>query len=162
VAEVFLSVGSNIAPEENLQLACEQLSTHYGVLELSAVYRNSAEGFAGAKFLNMVIGLKTEESPEQICERIEDIHQQAHRQRSKEKFSSRTLDLDLLLYDSMVRRYLKLPHGDIEIYSFVAKPLAEIAPKLKHPISGKTMQEIWDNFEPDEHPLEKVALSLPA
>jgi 2-amino-4-hydroxy-6-hydroxymethyldihydropteridine diphosphokinase len=160
VTEVFLSAGSNIQPEVNLQLACEQLTTHYGNLDLSPVYRNQAAGFSGAEFLNMVIGFKTDESPEKVCERIEDIHQQAKRQRSAVKFSSRTLDLDLLLYGSVVRRHLKLPHGDIENYSFVAKPLAEIAPDRKHPVTGKTMREIWDDFEPDEHPLQKVALSL--
>lgn len=160
MTEVYLSAGSNIAPEENLNLACEQLASHYGDLELSSVYRNAAEGFSGAKFLNMVIGFQTEESPEQIYERIEGIHQQAQRKRKAQKFSSRTLDLDLLLYGSVVRKHLKLPHGDIENYSFVAKPLAEIAPDHKHPVSGKTMREIWDNFEQHEHPLEEVALSL--
>jgi 2-amino-4-hydroxy-6-hydroxymethyldihydropteridine diphosphokinase len=161
VTEVYLSAGSNIAPEKNLQLACQQLAEHYGELELSAVYRNPAEGFSGAEFLNMVIGFTTDETPEQIVERIEDIHVQARRQRTANKFSSRTLDLDLLLYGDEVRQQLKLPHKDIEHYSFVAKPLAEIAPNCRHPVTGKTMRQIWDSFEKDAHPLEKVELRLP-
>ncbi|MEC9376288.1 MAG: 2-amino-4-hydroxy-6-hydroxymethyldihydropteridine diphosphokinase [Pseudomonadota bacterium] len=145
--EAYLSAGSNITPEKNLKLACMQLAKHYGDLELSPVYRNPAEGFLGDEFLNMVIGFKTDESPEQIIERIELIHKQARRQRTKDKFSSRTLDLDLLLYGNEIRRNPKIPHQDIENYGFVAKPLSQIAPKYKHPITGKTMLEIWEGFE---------------
>ena len=159
-AQVYLSAGSNIAPEKHLRLACRELAASYGELELSAVYRNPAEGFEGDEFLNMVIGFRTDASPEQIIERLEGIHQQAERQRNENRFSSRTLDLDLLLYGSVVKRQLKLPHDDIEKYSFVAKPLAEIAPDRMHPVSGLTMREIWDNFEQDQHPLEEIELSL--
>jgi 2-amino-4-hydroxy-6-hydroxymethyldihydropteridine diphosphokinase len=161
VTEVYLSAGSNIAPEKNLELACQQLAEHYGDLELSAVYRNAAEGFSGDEFLNMVIGFSTDETPEQIVERIETIHDRARRKRTANKFSSRTLDLDLLLYGNEVRKQMKLPHKDIENYSFVAKPLAELAPHHRHPVNGKTMQQIWDEFEKDSHPLEKVELQLP-
>jgi 2-amino-4-hydroxy-6-hydroxymethyldihydropteridine diphosphokinase len=108
----------------------------------------------------MVIGFETDETPEQIVEKIEDIHKQAERVRTKNKFSSRTLDLDLLLYGNEVRKRLKLPHHDIENYSFVAKPLAEIAPDYRHPVTGRTMQEIWAELEQDEHALEKVELDL--
>ncbi len=160
-AQVYLSAGSNIEPEDNLRLACQELARTYGSLELSAVYRNAATGFDGDDFLNMVIGFRTDESPEQVIERLERIHQQANRIRSANPFSSRTLDLDLLLYGGVVKHVLKLPHTDIEKYSFVARPLAEIAPEQKHPVSGLTMQEIWDAFEPDQHPLEEIELNLP-
>jgi 2-amino-4-hydroxy-6-hydroxymethyldihydropteridine diphosphokinase len=160
-AQVYLSVGSNIAPESNLRLACRELSDAFGRLELSNVYRNPAEGFDGAEFLNMVIGFRTDKAPEQIVARLEDIHAKANRKRQANRFSSRTLDLDLLLYGSIVKRSLKLPHADIEKYSFVAKPLADIAPDRRHPVTGLTMKEIWDNFEQDQHPLEEVELQLP-
>ena len=160
MTEVFLSVGSNISPEHNLQLACRELADTYGDLELSTVYRNPAEGFEGDEFLNMVVGFKTDESPEQIVERIEEIHSTANRKRTTNPFSSRTLDLDLLLYGDLVRQRVKVPHVDIEKYSFVAKPLAEIAPCRRHPVTGKTMQQIWDGFEHDEHQLEEVDIAL--
>lgn len=158
--DVYLSVGSNIAPEQNLKLACQVLANRYGDLHLSNVYRNAAEGFSGEAFLNMVIGFRTTARPEHILAHIEEIHDQAQRVRTANKFSSRTLDLDLLLYGDVVREPLKLPHADIERYSFVARPLAELAPTRKHPVSGKTMQEIWANFVQDAHPLEKVELEL--
>ena len=53
---VYLSAGSNIAPEQNLKMACQELASEYGELTVSSVYQNAAVGFAGEDFLNMVIG----------------------------------------------------------------------------------------------------------
>jgi len=158
--DVFLSVGSNIAPEQNLRLACRELSGDYGNLTLSSVYKNEAVGFEGADFLNMVIGLSTAEEPERIFARIERLHEQAGRNRHDDPFSSRTLDLDVLLYGDLVKHQLKLPHEDIEKYSFVLGPLAEVAPELRHPVSGKAMSELWDGFDQAVHPLQKVDIGI--
>ncbi len=158
--DVFLSVGSNIAPEQNLRLACRELSGDYGNLTLSSVYKNEAVGFEGADFLNMVIGLSTAEEPERIFARIERLHEQAGRNRHDDPFSSRTLDLDVLLYGDLVKHQLKLPHEDIEKYSFVLGPLAEVAPELRHPVSGKAMSELWDSFDQAVHPLQKVDIGI--
>jgi 2-amino-4-hydroxy-6-hydroxymethyldihydropteridine diphosphokinase len=160
LVSVFLSVGSNIEPEKNLRLACQELASSYGDLILSSVYRNEAVGFEGGDFLNMVIGFATSEEPEQIAARLEQVHVKAGRQRQKNPFSSRTLDLDLLLYGDLVRQPLGLPHADIEKYDFVLAPLAEVAPELCHPVSGKKISEIWGGFERAEHRLEKVPLAL--
>jgi len=157
---VYLSAGSNIAPEQNLKLACKQLAADYGDLTLSSVYQSNAFGFQGDDFLNMVIGFSTNETPEVIVERLEALHVQAHRERQEDPFSSRTLDLDLLLYGDMVRRRLKLPHADIEKYSFVLGPLAEVAPVLPHPVSGVTMAELWQGFDQQAHPMHKVSIGL--
>jgi len=158
--DVFLSVGSNIAPEQNLRLACRELSGDYGTLTLSSVYKNEAVGFEGADFLNMVIGLSTVEEPERIFARIERLHEQAGRNRHDGPFSSRTLDLDVLLYGDLVKYQLKLPHEDIEKYSFVLGPLAEVAPELRHPVSGKAMSKLWDGFDQAVHPLQKVDIGI--
>lgn len=157
---VYLSIGSNIEPEQNLRMACRELSSGYGDLELSSVYRNEAVGFAGSDFLNMVIGFATQEEPEQIVERLEKLHDRAGRERQKNPFCSRTLDLDLLLYGDLVRRRLKLPHDDIDKYGFVLRPLAEVAPQLKHPVTGMTMGDIWGDFDHDSHPMERVDLLI--
>lgn len=158
---VYLSIGSNIEPEENLRLACRELSADFGELEMSPVYRNEAVGFEGGDFLNMVIGFSTQEEPEVLLEKLEQLHEQAGRQRQAgNPFCSRTLDLDLLLYGDLVRRELKLPHGDIDKYDFVIRPLAEVAPEVKHPLSGKAMSDIWEDFDHECHPLERVELAI--
>lgn len=157
---VYLSAGSNIAPEENLRMACRELASGYGELELSSVYRNEAVGFEGEDFLNMVIGFSTNEEPERIVERLEGLHNKAGREREEDPFSSRTLDLDLLLYGDLVRKRLKLPHEDIEKYGFVLGPLVELAPDLEHPLKGVTMSELWDDFDHESHPMELVNLTI--
>lgn len=158
---VYLSAGSNIAPEQNLKMACQQLESDYGELTLSSVYQNSAVGFAGDDFLNMVIGFSTREKPELIVNRLETLHKKAHRKRQANPFSSRTLDVDLLLYGDLVRDGApELPRDDIEKYAFVLRPMAEVAPELRHPVTGLTMSEIWDDFAADTHAMQKVEIGI--
>ena len=88
------------------------------------------------------------------------MHEQAGRERQDNPFSSRTLDLDLLLYGDLIRNRLKLPRDDIEKYDFVLTPLAEVAPELKHPVTGLTMSEIWDDFAADTHAMQKVEIGI--
>ena len=80
-ADVYISAGSNIAPADNLRLACRDLAKRYGRLKRSAVYRSPSVGFDGDDFLNMVIGFSTTESPEQVLEYLEVIHRNAGRVR---------------------------------------------------------------------------------
>jgi 2-amino-4-hydroxy-6-hydroxymethyldihydropteridine diphosphokinase len=154
--DVYVSAGSNIRPEENLQLACRELQADFGELSLSSVYRNPAVGFAGDDFLNMVIAFRTSAEPEQVLARMEEVHTLARRERQANPFSPRTLDLDVLLYGDLVEQQLKLPHADIEKYGFVLGPLAELAPQLRHPVSGKTMAELWQAFDHSGAELTRV------
>jgi len=157
---VYVSAGSNIAPEHHLRMACQALEAIYGELTLSSVYRNPTVGFKGNDFLNMVIGFSTHETPEQIVANFEQLHQRAGRRRQANPFCSRTLDLDLLMYGDLVRPELKLPHGDIQKYGFVLGPLAEIAPNLRHPVSGRTMRSLWADFDRAAHPMTRVKLDF--
>ncbi|MDE0678628.1 MAG: 2-amino-4-hydroxy-6-hydroxymethyldihydropteridine diphosphokinase [Gammaproteobacteria bacterium] len=143
---VFVSAGSNIDPRANLETACRALKRRYGQIELSPLYQSPAEGFTGPDFLNLVAGFRTKDSPGEIRKRLAEIEARAGRDRSGGKFSSRTLDLDLLLYGDRVDAALKLPHPDIERYAFVLKPLADLAPDLRHPVSGATIAELWRTF----------------
>ena len=81
MANVCLGLGSNASPEENLKLAIDELQKHYGELQISAVYRSTAVGFDGADFLNLVVGLRSEDAPLAICNEIERIHNLAGRDR---------------------------------------------------------------------------------
>ena len=148
---VFVSAGSNINPRANLESACKALKQHYGDLELSPMYQSPAEGFSGPDFLNLVAGFRTKESPGELRKRLTELEAQAGRDRSGGKFSSRTLDLDLLLYGDRVDASLKLPHPDIERYAFVLKPLADLAPHLRHPVTGATIAELWRSFSGPRH-----------
>jgi 2-amino-4-hydroxy-6-hydroxymethyldihydropteridine diphosphokinase len=50
-----------------------------------------------------------------------------------------------------------VPRADILQYSFVLGPLAELAPELRHPLTGQTMAELWASFDQGRHPLQRVA-----
>lgn len=161
-ARVYLGLGSNINPEENLKLGVRELRWRYGSLDLSAVYRSHPVGFAGDDFLNMVVGLDTTERIADIREEIVRIQERAGRDRGSGRFVSRPLDIDLLLYDDEILRqpHCRIPRPDILEYGFVLRPLAELAPELRHPETGKTMREHWEAFEADTLPLAGVSLAF--
>lgn len=162
MATIYVGLGSNIEPEEHLGLAIRQLRERYGQVDVSAVYRSAAVGFKGDDFLNLVARLRSEESPEQICEEIERLHELSGRVRGSEKWASRPLDIDLLLYNDLVNDEppVRVPRSDILEYSFVLRPMAELAPDLVHPVTGKTMLQHWQEFDADSHPLELVGIFI--
>ena len=158
MAKVFAGLGSNIDPEDNLHLGVRELRARYGELQLSAVYRSKSVGFDGHDFLNLVACFETEASPESICEEIERIHELAGRDRNDGKWSARSLDIDLLLYDDLVMSdgKLVLPRGDIDRYAFVLAPLAEIAGSALHPVTGSSYADMWASFADSRQTLTRV------
>ena len=158
MAGIYLSLGSNDSPDVNLAIAIRELEARYGELKRSAVYQGAAVGFDGADFLNLVVSLQSNQTPLDICHEIELIHNVAGRVREDNKWGSRSLDIDLLLYDDLVRdeRPVRVPRDDILRYSFVLRPIAELAPNLVHPVTGNTVLEHWLNFDDKSQPLERV------
>ena len=82
------------------------------------------------------------------------------RLRSGPRFSARTLDLDLLLYDDLVLETPRIPRDEILRYAFVLRPLAELDPQLVHPVTGRSMAELWAEFDASGQPMRQVALDL--
>lgn len=149
MAEVFLSIGSNIEPEVHIPSALESLRAEFGPVRQSSTYVTAAVGFEGPTFHNLVVSVHTDRSPADVAEILRRIEQRHGRTPESRKFSSRTMDIDLLLYDDLVsdEDHLRLPRDDITRYAFVLQPLAEIAPAHRHPVSGETYQALWDAFE---------------
>jgi 2-amino-4-hydroxy-6-hydroxymethyldihydropteridine diphosphokinase len=148
MSRVFIGIGSNIDRENNMRGAVRELAAHYGRLTLSPVYESKAHGFEGDNFYNLVAGFDTAESIERIKETLSHIESRFGRSRRENRFSARTLDLDLLLYDDIVRHdsQVNLPHPDIQRYAFVLGPLADIAPDLRHPETGLSCARMWEQF----------------
>ncbi len=145
-SRVFLSAGSNIDRRPNLEAACAALERRYGALALSPLYESPSEGFEGPPFLNLALSFVARDPPAAVLRTLAELEARAGRDRSGGKFSSRTLDLDLLLHGDIVDVALKLPHPDIGRYAFVLRPLAELAPELRHPLTGATLRELWSAF----------------
>ena len=162
MATVYLGLGSNVEPQQNLRLAVDELRRRYGPLEISKVYQSTPIGFEGSDFLNLVVSLKSDESPADMHTQIESIHDMAGRERGDAKFISRPLDIDLLLYDDLVldESQIRLPRADVLEYSFVLRPMQELAPDLLHPVTGRTMAEHWREFDREGHPLSLSELSF--
>ena len=74
MANVYLGLGSNISPVDNLRIGIAELRRRYGDLQISTVYKSVALGFDGDDFLNVVVQLWSEETPHAMCEAIELIH----------------------------------------------------------------------------------------
>ena len=160
--EVFLSLGSNINPEKNLQYACKELKKTFGNIQISSVYRNKPIGFNGSDFLNMVVKVKSIFNPNEMLDYLRGIEAATGRDIGTGAFNSRTLDIDMILYGDLIHpeRPFKIPRKDIELYSFVLCPLAEIEPSGIHPVEGKTFKDLWKGFDQEVHPLNKVSLDI--
>ena len=155
MSKVYVSVGSNIDRERNVERALADLRQTYGELEQSRTYETQAVGFDGDPFYNLVVAFNTDESPQDVAKYLRDIEDAHGRDRTGGKFSSRNMDLDLLLYDDLVleEEGLHLPRKEILEYAFVLKPLAEIAGEMKHPVTGFKFAAIWDQFDPTAQPM---------
>jgi len=154
----YLGLGSNLDAEQNLRLAIRELRSRFSLQKISAVYRSKALGFDGDDFLNAVACIETALTPHDLCSELELIHDLAGRNRTSERFSSRTLDIDLLLYDQLVLNDppVRVPRKDVLRFSFVLGPLADIAPDYRHPVSGKLISEHWREFDAASHPITAV------
>jgi 2-amino-4-hydroxy-6-hydroxymethyldihydropteridine diphosphokinase len=146
---VFVSIGSNIDKEKNVAIAVRALASYYRPLTISRVYESPPFGFRGENFYNLVVGFDTEERVTEVAARLTDIERTCGRVRSDKAFDSRTLDMDLLLYGDLTRhdKEVDVPRPEIGEHAFVLLPLAEIAPKLKHPETGQTFEAMWESFK---------------
>ena len=158
--DVFFSIGSNINPEKNIQFAIDQLRNVFIHLEYSSIYRTEAVGFKGDYFLNLVAKAVTEISPEIIIKRLRKIEADTGREVGTGQFSSRTLDIDMILYGDRVDELIRVPRDDINLYAFVIEPLAEIYPKGIHPISGSQYSTLWEQFDKKGQQTERISLQL--
>lgn len=159
---VYLSLGSNMEAEKNLALAVRELAARWGTLTLSPVYRNKAVGFDGDDFLNMVVGFDTDSDVDDIVREIEVIHDLSGRARTGERFAPRSLDIDVLLYGDAVSDgpKVRLPRRDVLEYGFVLRPLADIAGDERHPVTGRSYFDHWQEFEPGSAELTPVRLDF--
>jgi len=148
VALCYISIGSNINREQNVMSALRVLQHKFGELQNSSLYESTAVGFSGDAFYNLVTGFYSQESINDINLHLKQIEADHGRVQSKEKFSSRSLDLDLLLYDQEIiqSKSVSVPHADILAYAFVLEPLAEIASEQKHPVTQCSYADLWQNF----------------
>ncbi len=151
MASVYFGLGTNLGDKEaNLNLAVEKLKERIGkIISLSAFHITEPWGFSSANtFLNAACAVETGLSPLDVLSETQSIERELGRLKKSVDgiYSDRLIDIDLLLYDDLILRtpVLTLPHPLMHERRFVMAPLAEIAPKMIHPVLKKTMQELLE------------------
>ncbi|OOZ37209.1 2-amino-4-hydroxy-6-hydroxymethyldihydropteridine diphosphokinase [Solemya velesiana gill symbiont] len=146
---IWLSLGSNIDREANICGALQALDRHFGPLVISRVFESEAVGFEGDPFYNLVVGLESESSIDDLMGVFRGIESDFGRVRGDDKFAARTLDIDLLTYGDQVLADggMELPRDEILKYAFVLQPLSEVAGDERHPVEEKTYAELWQAFD---------------
>ena len=143
--QAYLSLGSNENPKHYLLVAIEALKKEFGELLLSPIYRTAAVGFDGPDFLNAAVRIETDWDVLQLdawLHELEDLH---GRRRDVPRYSSRTLDIDIIFFDDFIfkgEKNLQIPRPELR-HAFVLKPLADIASNFRDPVSGKTLAQSW-------------------
>jgi 2-amino-4-hydroxy-6-hydroxymethyldihydropteridine diphosphokinase len=158
--KVFLGIGTNLGDrEKNLTEAIDKIGQHIGtVLNASSVYETAPWGFeAENDFLNMVICVETLLTPDQMLQKINLIESTMGRERNQDRYSSRIIDIDILLYNDLVlyEKGLKIPHRLMHERKFVLVPLCELAPDLIHPVLQKSMRLLLEECR-DRSRIDKI------
>jgi 2-amino-4-hydroxy-6-hydroxymethyldihydropteridine diphosphokinase len=162
MARVYLSLGSNLAPRRHLRAALAALRQRFGELTVSPAYRSQAVGFAGPDFVNLAVGLDTELDPAALNQWLHALEDAHGRRRDVPRFADRTLDIDIVFYDDLVLEgagHLQIPRQELR-HAFVLKPIADIAPALRHPLDGDRMDARWAVFAAAREPLLLDDLTL--
>jgi 2-amino-4-hydroxy-6-hydroxymethyldihydropteridine diphosphokinase len=155
MARVYLSLGSNVEPQRHLTAALDELRARFGALAVSPAYRTKSVGFDGADFVNLAVGLDTDLSPQELNAWLHALEDRQGRRRDVPRFSDRTLDLDIVFYDRLVTEgpgHLQIPRDELK-HAFVLRPIADIAPQFVHPVTGRTMAELWAAFPAGGEPM---------
>tara|TARA_B100001250_G_C19756934_1_gene770574 strand:- start:463 stop:840 length:378 start_codon:yes stop_codon:yes gene_type:complete len=121
----FLSLGSNIDAKKNLDFAGNELNKILTNTRSSSIYKTKSEGFKGGDFLNSVLSGECDYSFEELNRKLKLIEDAADRDRDAPKFSSRTLDIDIVLQIDENQEIL-FESEQIDKYTFVSAPLKEL------------------------------------
>lgn len=155
---VFLSLGSNLGSRlSQLQKATQAIGEIASVEKTSSVYETAPVGpIIQGDYLNMVLEIRTEHTPQDLMLHLLHVEKSLGRQRDV-KWGPRSIDIDILFYDQLVLNTagLTIPHAYYSERRFVVEPLCEIAPEWICPVRGKTMHEICDDLS-DHHSVRKT------
>ncbi|QHT66514.1 2-amino-4-hydroxy-6-hydroxymethyldihydropteridine diphosphokinase [Rhodocytophaga rosea] len=145
----YLLLGSNLGSKQlNLEQARTLLSLQAGnITKQSAVYQTLAWGNTDQPaFLNQVLEIQTDLSPQMLLQKINEIEKNLGRER-RARWESRLIDIDILYFNTLVveTEVLIIPHPQIAYRRFTLVPLAEIAPDYIHPVLQQTNLQLLQN-----------------
>jgi 2-amino-4-hydroxy-6-hydroxymethyldihydropteridine diphosphokinase len=158
MASVYVSIGTNINRYHHVTVALDHLQSFFGPIVVSNVYESEAVGFDGDNFLNLVAQFETQLPVGELSRWLKRLEDENGRCRDTEKFSARTLDIDILTYDDLQGEIdsIQLPRDEVTKNAFVLLPLSEIAPDVQHPAYDKTYAEMWAEYDQSKQKLWSV------
>lgn len=145
----YISIGSNIDKEIHIPSSLNALKKLFDNIDISSIYETAPVGFSGENFHNLIVKFDSDLEARQVAKLLRQIELDHGRARGCQKFSARTLDLDLILYGDQIINdgRLQIPRDEIGLYAFVLEPLAEIAGEQQHPVSHETYESMWNLFD---------------
>ena len=160
MARVVLLTGGNSGDvKRTLQAAQQLVNAKVGaVRRCSHRYETKPWGFdADGVFSNQALEVSTDLLPLEVLDAVQAIERELGRNRAAEavekartgvNYTSRPIDIDILLYDDEVisTPELTIPHPGIAEREFVLTPLCEVLRQRPHPVLGLTMGELRDNL----------------
>jgi len=160
MADVYISLGSNINPEKNILKAIRLLSNYVRILDTSTVYRTEPIGTSPqhdlfncvikVEIFNCVIKVETDKEPQILKFKIlRSIEDKMGRRRGENKYVPRTIDLDILLYgkETIFTKDITLPDPDIMTRPFLALALNELDSALILPHTKQSIEEVAGQFK---------------
>lgn len=162
MAKAYLSLGANLDPQTHLRRAFAELRERFGAVVVSPAYRTPAVGFDGPDFLNAAAIIDSDLDVYALDDWLHALEDAHGRRRDVPRFSDRPLDIDIVFFDDRVLKgagHLEIPRPELR-HAFVLKPLADIAPDFRDPVSGKTLAELWASHPEASHPTNTVPLDL--
>jgi 2-amino-4-hydroxy-6-hydroxymethyldihydropteridine diphosphokinase len=151
---VYIGLGSNLSDREaNLFAAVDALRRIdlVAVRRCSSIYESAPVGPPQPRFLNAVVELQSGLTPLRLLALLKQLEQDLGRQRRK-RWGPREIDLDILIWDGQVvaEPALQIPHLELHKRRFCLEPLCELAPDLRHPVTGETMRELLCKLAPQD------------
>lgn len=148
----LIALGANLpsihgTPKDGIKIAAKIAANKIGdSLVLSSLWWGAPVPASNQPwYVNAAMSVETDRAPKEIMSILHEIEREFGRIRSENQNDARQMDLDLLDYDGMIlneRGGLILPHPRMAHRDFVLKPLAQIAPKWRHPKSGESIQDL--------------------
>ena len=165
MARVVLLTGGNVGDvKERLRTAQRLVNARIGaVLRCSHCYGSAPWGFeAEQPFVNQVLVADTDLAPHEVLAEVHRIERELGRNRAAEaveraatgqRYVSRPIDIDILFYDDEViaSERLTIPHPLLSEREFALAPLCEIMRQRRHPVTGQTMEEMYEALRPNEN-----------
>jgi 2-amino-4-hydroxy-6-hydroxymethyldihydropteridine diphosphokinase len=142
MAKVYIALGSNVGDsEKQIEQATSLLAEHLNNIQRTELYRSRAVGYTDQPdFVNTAVSGETTLTPEELLAFTQEIEQQIGRVQ-RFRWGPREIDIDVIFYDDLVQQtdQLTLPHPEFRKRDFVLKPLSDLNPQLKDPVTGRTV-----------------------